>query len=224
MFSIFQETPFNTVDLEFVYFFFPYIITATIPTILAVGWKNVNPNRVLTDEQFWLSTCYVQVMFFFFCPLVKVVLVMVMVMVRLLLVMMMMVRLLLVMAAVDVVSGGCCCLRGCTRLTSGPLRAVQPLCTSVDSSPDVHSLPGGLPCLARPAYMLSDAFPVCAFCAPFCFTFQIWAFALGVYNRITCANPDNAWNLVCPVWPLGMLFCLLIISAVNTTIYWAFYL
>lgn len=62
MFSIFQETPFNTVDLEFVYFFFPYIITATIPTLLAVGWKNVNPNRVLTDEQFWLSTCYVQVM------------------------------------------------------------------------------------------------------------------------------------------------------------------
>lgn len=61
MFSIFQETPFNTVDLEFIYFFFPYIITATIPTILAVGWKNVNPNRVLTDEQFWLSTCYVQV-------------------------------------------------------------------------------------------------------------------------------------------------------------------
>ena len=59
----FQETPFNTVDLEFVYFFFPYIITATIPTILAVGWKNVNPNRVLTDEQFWLSTCYVQVCF-----------------------------------------------------------------------------------------------------------------------------------------------------------------
>eukprot|EP00752_Nemacystus_decipiens_P014993 g13350.t1 len=112
MFSIFQETPFNTVDLEFVYFFFPYIVTATIPTILAVGWKNVNPNRVLTDEQFWLSTCYV----------------------------------------------------------------------------------------------------------------QIWAFALGVYNRITCANPDNAWNLVCPVWPLGLIFCLLIISAVNTTIYWAFYL
>lgn len=53
---------------------------------------------------------------------------------------------------------------------------------------------------------------------------QIWAFALGVYNRITCANPDNAWNLVCPVWPLGMLFCLLIVSAINTTIYWAFYL
>ncbi|CAM9135904.1 unnamed protein product [Laminaria digitata] len=112
MFSIFQETPFDTQDLEFIYFFFPYIITATIPTILAVGWKNVNPNRVLTDEQFWLSTCYV----------------------------------------------------------------------------------------------------------------QIWAFALGIWNRITCANPDNAWNLVCPVWPLGLLFCLLIVSAINTTIYWAFYL
>ncbi|CAM9338772.1 unnamed protein product [Hapterophycus canaliculatus] len=111
MFSIFQETPFNTQDLEFIYFFFPYIITATIPTILAVGWKNVNPNRVLTDEQFWLATCYV----------------------------------------------------------------------------------------------------------------QIWAFALGVWNRITCANPDNAWNLVCPVWPLGMLFCLLILSAVNTTVHWVFY-
>lgn len=61
MFSIFQETPFNTQDLEFLYFFFPYIVTATMPTILAVGWKNVNPNRVLTDEQFWLATCYVQV-------------------------------------------------------------------------------------------------------------------------------------------------------------------
>ena len=62
MFSIFQETPFDTLDLEFVYFFFPYILTATIPTLLSVGWKNVNPNRVLTDEQFWLSTCYVQVL------------------------------------------------------------------------------------------------------------------------------------------------------------------
>lgn len=61
MFSIFQETPFTTVDLEFVYFFFPFIITGTIPTLLSVGWKNVNPNRVLTDEQFWLATCYVQV-------------------------------------------------------------------------------------------------------------------------------------------------------------------
>lgn len=61
MFSIFQETPFTTRDLEFIYFFFPYILTATIPTLLALGWKNVNPNRALADEQFWLSTCYVQV-------------------------------------------------------------------------------------------------------------------------------------------------------------------
>lgn len=61
MFSVFQETPFGTMGLEFVYFFFPYIITATIPTILSIGWKNINPNRVLTDEQFWLATCYVQV-------------------------------------------------------------------------------------------------------------------------------------------------------------------
>lgn len=63
MFSIFQETPFTTRDLEFIYFFFPFIITATVPTLLAIGWKNVNPNRVLTDEQFWLATCYVQVRF-----------------------------------------------------------------------------------------------------------------------------------------------------------------
>lgn len=61
MFSSFQETPFDTQGLEFCLYFFPFIVTATIPTLLAVGWKNVNPNRVLTDEQFWLSTCYVQV-------------------------------------------------------------------------------------------------------------------------------------------------------------------
>ena len=61
MFSIFQETPFNVLGLEFMYFFFPYVVTATIPTLLSFGWKNVDPNRVLTDEQFWLSTCYVQV-------------------------------------------------------------------------------------------------------------------------------------------------------------------
>lgn len=61
MFSAFQEAPFHTVGLEFVYFFVPYIITAAIPTILAMGWKNPKPSRLLTSGRFWLSTCYVQV-------------------------------------------------------------------------------------------------------------------------------------------------------------------
>ena len=61
MFSIFQETPFDTVDLKFIYFSFSYIITATTPTILALEWNDVDPNRVLTDEQLLLSTWYVQV-------------------------------------------------------------------------------------------------------------------------------------------------------------------
>ncbi|CAM9384881.1 unnamed protein product [Discosporangium mesarthrocarpum] len=109
-FSISQETPFVTRGLGFVYFFLPYIVTATIPTLLAVSWKNVNPNRVLTDEQFWLSTCYV----------------------------------------------------------------------------------------------------------------QVWAFALGFYNKIACKSPDNAWNLVCPVWPLAFLFWALGVSAINTSVYWIY--
>ena len=56
--------------------------------------------------------------------------------------------------------------------------------------------------------------------------FLLWPPAIiGVWNRICYANYDNAWDFVCPEWPLGLLFfCLLNISAVNTTIYWAFYL
>lgn len=46
--------------------------------------------------------------------------------------------------------------------------------------------------------------------------------ALGVYNRITRANPENAWDLKCPLWPLGLIFCLLATSAINTAIYWGF--
>ncbi|CAM9312457.1 unnamed protein product [Choristocarpus tenellus] len=107
-FSISQETPFDPRGLNFLYYFMPFIITSTIPTLLSVGWKNVNPSRVLTDEQFWLSTCYV------------------------------------------------------------------------------------------------------------------WAFVLGFWNRITCASPDNAWNLVCPVWPLAFLFWALGVSAINTTVHWAY--
>ena len=63
MFSIFQEAPFDTVDLEFVYFFFPYIITAAIPTTLALGWKELSFERLLGCWKFWLSTCYVPVIF-----------------------------------------------------------------------------------------------------------------------------------------------------------------
>ncbi|CAM9372117.1 unnamed protein product [Phaeothamnion confervicola] len=60
IFCITQTTPFDTRGLEFIYFFFPYIITATLPTTLSISWKGVHPDRVLTDEQFWISTCYVQ--------------------------------------------------------------------------------------------------------------------------------------------------------------------
>ncbi|CAM9576110.1 unnamed protein product [Phaeothamnion confervicola] len=60
IFCITQTTPFDTRGLQFIYFFFPYIITATLPTTLSVSWKGVHPDRVLTDEQFWLATCYVQ--------------------------------------------------------------------------------------------------------------------------------------------------------------------
>jgi len=52
--------PFNTHKTDFVIFLVPYFITATIPTIIGLGWRKVNPDLALREEQVWMATSYVQ--------------------------------------------------------------------------------------------------------------------------------------------------------------------
>jgi len=54
------DPPFNTHKTEFVMFLVPYFITAILPTIIGLGWRKVNPDLALREEQVWMATSYVQ--------------------------------------------------------------------------------------------------------------------------------------------------------------------
>ncbi|CAM9163729.1 unnamed protein product [Phaeothamnion confervicola] len=57
------NSPFNSLALSFALVFFPFIITATMPTVLAMSWRHTKfetSTAVMRDEQFWFSTSYVQ--------------------------------------------------------------------------------------------------------------------------------------------------------------------
>ncbi|CAM9642369.1 unnamed protein product [Chrysoparadoxa australica] len=60
IYGVLQVSPFDTHGVQFPLFFFPYIITAVAPTAIAMNWKGVQSTRVVNDEQFWLSTTYVE--------------------------------------------------------------------------------------------------------------------------------------------------------------------
>jgi Cellulose synthase len=55
-----NKAPFNTVNLQFAVYFFPFIITATLPTVASLGWLKTSSSKVMRDEQVWFATSYVQ--------------------------------------------------------------------------------------------------------------------------------------------------------------------
>ncbi|CAM9444245.1 unnamed protein product [Chrysoparadoxa australica] len=61
VFGITNQTPFNTHSLEFGTYFFPFIISATLPTVAALGWLRTSSIKVMRDEQIWFCTSYVQI-------------------------------------------------------------------------------------------------------------------------------------------------------------------
>jgi hypothetical protein len=51
MFGLLRVAPFKTGGIAFPAFFFPYLITALVPTSIAMAWKGVHSDRVVNDEQ-----------------------------------------------------------------------------------------------------------------------------------------------------------------------------
>ncbi|KAG5176027.1 cellulose synthase, family GT2 [Tribonema minus] len=55
-----NQSPFNALNLQFATYFFPFLITAALPTMAALGWLKTSSDRVMRDEQVWFATTYVQ--------------------------------------------------------------------------------------------------------------------------------------------------------------------
>lgn len=46
MYGFTNSAPFNTWDIEFALYFFPFIITGVLPTAAALGWQKTSSTRV----------------------------------------------------------------------------------------------------------------------------------------------------------------------------------
>ncbi|CAM9128076.1 unnamed protein product [Discosporangium mesarthrocarpum] len=53
--------PFNTWNIEFGLYFFPFILTGVMPTMAALGWQRTSSAKVMRDEQIWFASCFVQI-------------------------------------------------------------------------------------------------------------------------------------------------------------------
>ncbi|CAM9254221.1 unnamed protein product, partial [Discosporangium mesarthrocarpum] len=53
--------PFNTWNLEFGIYFFPFMLTGVLPTVASLGWLKTDSGKVMRDEQIWFSTSFVQI-------------------------------------------------------------------------------------------------------------------------------------------------------------------
>ncbi|CAM9618770.1 unnamed protein product [Ectocarpus sp. 8 AP-2014] len=56
-----NSAPFNTWNIEFALYFFPFIITGVLPTVAALGWQKTPSAKVMRDEQIWFATSFVQI-------------------------------------------------------------------------------------------------------------------------------------------------------------------
>jgi len=54
------EPPFTTYKTEFIFYLLPFFLTAILPTTIGLGWRKVNPDLALREEQVWMATSYVQ--------------------------------------------------------------------------------------------------------------------------------------------------------------------
>lgn len=45
-----NSAPFNTWNIEFALYFFPFIITGVLPTVAALGWQKTSSERVSEDQ------------------------------------------------------------------------------------------------------------------------------------------------------------------------------
>ncbi len=65
IYGISGVSPFSTDLADFFIHFTPYIVTASLPTLLLASSRGVDTEKLHRDEQTWLSTCYVQLYAFF---------------------------------------------------------------------------------------------------------------------------------------------------------------
>ncbi|CAN0132012.1 unnamed protein product, partial [Heterosigma akashiwo] len=61
VYGISEAPPFKTYATEFIFYFFPFLLTGLVPTIIGMHWKKASTERVMRDEQTWFATAYVHI-------------------------------------------------------------------------------------------------------------------------------------------------------------------